>query len=162
MRNYVFLQIKVESQSQNSSKSIKIHSTSQRKDCLNLLHLWVRQLLTTRKGWELSQCEKLNFLPDIRAGSAQPSLSFCRAGITLMHSSVTSWVTAGNNTGCHSQDPSPLIPALCLHSTTVCTGSPTPALSHILRPARQNIFIIWFLFKTTSWWQGTQGKGIYF
>lgn len=76
-----------------------------------------------RKCWEASQCEKLNFLPGIGAGSAQPLLSLCSTGITLMHSSVTSWATAGNNTSCHSSIPVPLslccalTPLLCAQGT---------------------------------------------
>lgn len=163
MRNNVFLQIKVESESQNSSKLIKIHSTSQRKDCLNLLHLWVRQLLTT---WGNAENP-----PDVKSWTC--SLLWERVLRPALVILWQSWdhtnaqlckerATAGNSTSCHCRHPGRPIPALCAHSATACAGSPTPAFSHILRSAEQSIFISWFLFKTTTWCQRTQGKRIYF
>lgn len=123
MRNNAFLQIKEESE----SEFIKINQNSEHKPKERLLKSFTfvskAAPYYTRKCLEASQCEKLNFPSGIGAGSAQPLLSFCSVGITLMHSSVTSWATAGNNTSCHSQYSSPLIPVLCSHSTTVCTGA---------------------------------------
>lgn len=112
MKNNIFLQINVEIESQNSSKLINIHSTSQRKDCLNVLHLWVRQLLTTGGNVENPPNVK-SWTSTLVSEQALLSPHEHSAVLGSHHAQLWNQLgTAANSTSCHCQHPSPLTPAL--------------------------------------------------